>query len=169
MNFQLYHTVYRLGAEGGVNESQPLASASKEPMSIREPAQAYDKRSASTRMTAILPTSTSPIDGNNAETILIAMAETLKAIYTSPTSTQVFSSNLPLLASKPAEQSVQEKTAYLSALRSQATQMQNDVNTFLTQKMEEEKAVESGAAKKTKAQEEKEEQMYGEEDLEDEG
>ncbi|RMY91037.1 hypothetical protein D0862_09826 [Hortaea werneckii] len=95
-------------------------------------------------------------------------ANSLTATYSAPASTQVFSSSLPALPSDPSKQDVQGKTAYLSALRSQATEMQNDVNTFLTQKMEEDKAVESGSAK-NKAQEEKEEEMYGEEDPENDG
>ncbi|RMY73940.1 hypothetical protein D0862_14208 [Hortaea werneckii] len=95
-------------------------------------------------------------------------ANSLTAIYSAPTSTQVFSSSLPALSDDPSKQDVQGKTAYLSALRSQATEMQNDVNTFLTQKMEEDKAAESGSAK-SKAQEEKEEEMYGEEDPENDG
>jgi len=45
--------------------------------------------------------------------------------------------------------------------------MQSDINVFLTQKMEEDKAAESGADGKGKAQEEKAEEMYGEEDPED--
>lgn len=95
-------------------------------------------------------------------------ANTLVAEYTSPTAQQTFSSNLPSLAQE--QRSVKDKTAYLSALRANVTQLQSDVNTFLTQKMEEDKAAEAGKAdQKAKSKEEREEAMYGEEDVEEEG
>ncbi|KAK4547833.1 hypothetical protein LTR36_010552 [Oleoguttula mirabilis] len=92
----------------------------------------------------------------------------LTATYCSPAATQTLSSSLPPLPSDTQAENVQQKTAYLSALRSSATQMQSDINAILTQKMEEDKAAESG---KGKAQEEeaKMEEMYGEEEAEDDG
>lgn len=97
----------------------------------------------------------------------------LTANYTSPTSTHTFSSSLPTL--QPGNASTEEKTAYLSALRSNVSQLQGDVNTFLTQKMEEDKAREAEAVggadgKRVRMKdEEREEEMYGEEDVEEEG
>jgi len=65
---------------------------------------------------------------------------------------------------------VQVKTEYLSALRAQASQLQSNINTFLTEKMEEDKAAESCSnVSKQSKQEEKEEEMYGEEDPEQDG
>ena len=93
----------------------------------------------------------------------------LTASYASPSSAQVFSSSLPSLPKELNEQDVQKKTEYLAALRSQATQMQSDINTFLTQRMEEDKAAESGSSGKSNVQEDKEEEMYGEEDPENDG
>ena len=92
---------------------------------------------------------------------------TLTASYASPSSTIVFSSSLPSLPSDPNAQDIPQKTTYLCTLRSNVIQMQSDINVFLTQKMEEDKAAESGADGKGKAQEEKAEEMYGEEDPED--
>jgi hypothetical protein len=46
--------------------------------------------------------------------------------------------------------------------------LQGDINVFLTQKMEEDKAAE-GESKKKSAAEEREEEMYGEEDPENDG
>ncbi|TKA83219.1 hypothetical protein B0A55_00666 [Friedmanniomyces simplex] len=93
--------------------------------------------------------------------------QALTASFASPTSSQTFSASLPALPSDPKAHSVQGKTAYLSALRAGATQMQAEINTALTQRMEHDKVVE--AAGKSKAQEEKAEEMYGEEDPEEDG
>ncbi|KAK5116077.1 hypothetical protein LTR85_009359 [Meristemomyces frigidus] len=90
----------------------------------------------------------------------------LTAAYKSPTAAQNLSFSLPALPSTTEAQNVQQKTTYLSVLRSSVTQMQSDINAILTQKMEEDKAAESG---KGKAQEEKMEEMYGEEDPENDG
>lgn len=87
----------------------------------------------------------------------------LTAKYQSPTSADSFSQSLPSL---PKDHDVKEKTEYLSALRTGITQMQADVNAFLTKKMEEEKAAGGSQGKSSKAKEEKEEEMYGEEDPE---
>ena len=52
----------------------------------------------------------------------------------------------------------------MSSLRSNVSQMREDINAYLTHKMEEDKAVESGKSnKKRSKQEEREEEMYGEE------
>lgn len=80
---------------------------------------------------------------------------TLSATYNSPTTSQTFTHPLP---------STKEKTAYLSALRKSVTQLQEDVNTFLTSKMEEDKALAG-----EKMDEKAEEENYGEEKVEEEG
>jgi hypothetical protein len=83
----------------------------------------------------------------------------LSASYTSPTipssSPLVFSSSLPALSSAP---STQERVAYLAELQSSLKSLQGQVNTFLTQKMEEDKAIGAG-----KGDDAKDEETYGEE------
>ena len=91
----------------------------------------------------------------------------LKATYISPDANcnKSFSAKLPSLLPDANELSVEDKTAYLNALRAKISQMQGEVNAFLTQRMEEEKA--PGNVKK-QVREQKEEEMYGEEDPEEE-
>ena len=88
----------------------------------------------------------------------------LQATYTSPTSTKVFSHPLPPQKTS----STEERTAYLSALRASVSKMQEEVNTFLTEKMEEDNAADAKAGKGGKVvDEQKEEENYGEEGVED--
>lgn len=82
----------------------------------------------------------------------------LTATYVSPSDKQTVSSDIP---SSPQAGDVKAKTEYLSALRSNITQMQSDVNALLTKKMEEEKS--SGAGGKRDDGDAKAEEMYGEE------
>ena len=95
-----------------------------------------------------------------------AIPASLTASYTSPTVSKVFSLALPAV---PTSDSVDEKTAFVAAVRVNTSQMQDDINVFLTQKMEEDKAQEIAAAggdlKKNAKEEEREEEMYGEEDV----
>lgn len=93
----------------------------------------------------------------------------LVASYASPTSTQVFSSELPAATAASAAEStsVEEKTAYLAALRANVSKLQGEVNVFLTQKMQEDSAAASNPA--SSKEEAKEEEMYGEEDPEKDG
>jgi len=91
------------------------------------------------------------------------------AHYASPNGAQTFSQELPALSAG----NVEEKTGYLNALRSKNTELQSDINAFLTQKMEEgAKTAEGGkgqsGGKKSK-KEEREEEMYGEDDPEADG
>ncbi|CAK1355326.1 hypothetical protein CB0940_00939 [Cercospora beticola] len=91
----------------------------------------------------------------------------LAASYRSPISAQNFSLDLP---PPPQSGSVDEKTSYLAALRTNASKLQGEINTFLTQKMEEDKAAEAGkGTAKKKVDEQREEDMYGEEDPENDG
>ncbi|KAF2479155.1 hypothetical protein BDY17DRAFT_50729 [Neohortaea acidophila] len=91
----------------------------------------------------------------------------LTANYNSPDTTHLFTSQLPSESTDTKTQSVQEKTEFLQALRTGISQVQGDVNVFLTKRMEEEKAA-AGAPSGTaaSAREQKEEEMYGEEDPE---
>jgi len=91
----------------------------------------------------------------------------MTAAYTSPENTRDFSARLPQLPDDAKAQSVHEKTIYLSALRSGSMQIQADINAFLTERMEADKLGQGGGT--GKAQDEKEEEMYGEEDPETDG
>lgn len=87
----------------------------------------------------------------------------LTATYSSQSDSRAFTSD-PLPVDP---KNVGEKTTYLGALRANATKLQGDINAFLTQKMEEDKAAE-GSSKKSAA-DERAEDMYGEEDPEMDG
>ena len=87
----------------------------------------------------------------------------LKAEYTSPIASQTFSHPLP---STSLAAPTTQKTSYLSALRASVVKLQEEVNGFLTRKMEEDKAI--AATNGTKVDEKKEEENYGEEVVEDE-
>ena len=82
--------------------------------------------------------------------------EQLTATYTSPTDKEIFSKDLPPSGAGD----VKGKTAYLSALHSNVTELQSDVNAFLTKKMEDGNAA---GGKKADA-DAKAEEMYGEEE-----
>lgn len=90
---------------------------------------------------------------------------TLKADYASLSSNKEFAKHLPSLSKVASQQSIQDKTAYLSALRANVAQMQGEINTYLTQKMDDDKAADS----KKSRDEAKAEEMYGEEDPETDG
>jgi hypothetical protein len=90
----------------------------------------------------------------------------IKAHYASPKGTHTF--QLQVNAPCSTNPTTSERTAYLSALRANTKQLQADVNKFLTEKMEEDKAHAGAAAgKDSKKQDELEEQNYGEEQAED--
>lgn len=88
---------------------------------------------------------------------------TLTADYASPTTTKTFTHPLPSASNA----SVKEKTNYLSALRKSVVKIQEEVNGFLTTKMEEDKALAVSAG--MKADDRAEEENYGEEKVEDDG
>lgn len=82
----------------------------------------------------------------------------LTATYTPPAlsgSPQTFSADLPALAPQP---STHERVAYLHKLQSSLKSVQADVNAFLTDKMEQDKA-----AGDSKGDDAKDEETYGEE------
>lgn len=87
----------------------------------------------------------------------------LKAEYSAPASSQTFSHTLPSCKTI----STKEKSAYLSALRASVTQLQNEVNVFLTEKMEEDKAL--AALVGAKGDDWKDEENYGEEVVDESG
>ncbi|THX11144.1 hypothetical protein D6D13_05068 [Aureobasidium pullulans] len=66
------------------------------------------------------------------------MSAHLTAVYTSPTATNTFSS--PLSSAPTEASSSHEKSQYLADLRDNVSQMQDDINQFLTKKMDEDKA-----------------------------
>lgn len=91
---------------------------------------------------------------------------TLTATYASPTNeTFNISKTLP---ANPQTDSVADKVSYLSALREAVTQTQQDVNKELTARMEEDKARDAAKGTTTTANDEKDEENYGEEVQEDE-
>ncbi|EPE30445.1 hypothetical protein GLAREA_03412 [Glarea lozoyensis ATCC 20868] len=88
----------------------------------------------------------------------------LQASYQSPTNEAfTHAQNIPA----PASEAIDEKTTYLSALRKATTDLQERINKDLTARMEEDKARE-GEATKSKVDEAKEEDNYGEEVVEEE-
>lgn len=86
----------------------------------------------------------------------------LGATYTSLSASQTFSQPLPAILAPP---STGDRVAYLSKLQSATKELQSTINTFLTQKMEEEKAAGGAGGKFDDA---KEEENYGEEVADDE-
>ena len=91
----------------------------------------------------------------------------VKAHYASPDGDKEFS--IPMKATCPPDTTTEQKTAYLSELRANTKHLQENINTFLTQKMTEDKAKDGQAAtpKKGKSKDEVEEDNYGEEAPED--
>jgi hypothetical protein len=90
-------------------------------------------------------------------------ASGIEAAYSSPTGQESFRHVLPVLE---AQHSTEEKTNYLAAIRNKIPLLQEQINQFLTQKMEEDKS--KGAKpisnrKHGSADESKEEENYGEE------
>ncbi|MCJ1468826.1 hypothetical protein MMC07_007456 [Pseudocyphellaria aurata] len=87
----------------------------------------------------------------------VSTTTTIRVEYKAPTVSKTFAHVLP----SAVVISTTEKIAYLSALRGLVVQTQEEVNAFLTAKMEEDKAVVSLAG--AKSDEKKAEEDYGEE------
>ncbi|KAL9131225.1 MAG: hypothetical protein Q9175_006816 [Cornicularia normoerica] len=83
--------------------------------------------------------------------------------YASLTTTKTFTHPLPSASNT----STKEKTNYLSALRKSVVKLQEEVNGFLTTKMEVDNALAASAG--MKADDRAEEENYGEEKVEDDG
>lgn len=87
---------------------------------------------------------------------------TLSATYSAPDSEEKsFDQPLPMCAEEP---SLIERTAYLAALRTSITDAQDQINAFLTRKMEEDNAKAGAASAEEDA---KAEENYGEEVVDD--
>lgn len=91
-------------------------------------------------------------------------SRSLRASYNSPSESRNFGTQISTETS--IEPDSKFKTAYLSELRSSTKQLQNDINVFLTQKMEEDKKI-VGDEDKRKTKDELEEENYGEEPAEE--
>ncbi|MCJ1411078.1 hypothetical protein MMC19_005166 [Ptychographa xylographoides] len=89
----------------------------------------------------------------------------LKANYSSPSGSRSFQHTLPSLPTLPTDLTTQEKTSYLSNLRSSTTNLQGDINAFLTANMEEDKRTASQGT--GKMDDKREEENYGEEVTDD--
>ena len=90
-------------------------------------------------------------------------AQSLRAEYTAPKNSKDFEKTLPSCDITNTE----GKTEYLAALRGSVGKLQDEINTFLTAKMEEDKALAARAG--AKVDDRKEEENYGEEGREAEG
>jgi len=85
--------------------------------------------------------------------------KSLAASYNSPSGTKQFHHAI--------DNRTTDKTNYLSQLRASTKNLQDDINDFLTQKMEEDKKTGVEAAAKSKTKEDLEEENYGEEVVDD--
>lgn len=97
------------------------------------------------------------------------MSSAPSASYISPSDTHTFTIPQQPTTTNPSTKT-QAQTAHLSALRASTKQLQSDINAFLTQKMEEDKAAAASNAndkKSGKSRDEEEEENYGEETVED--
>lgn len=83
----------------------------------------------------------------------------LQVVYTAPDTTQTFQHAIP----ESDGNSFTTKQAHLTALQSLVPKLQEEVNIFLTQKMEEDKKAQGAISEK----EAKEEENYGEEVVEE--
>lgn len=86
----------------------------------------------------------------------------IQAIYTAPGTTQTFQHAIPTESRSQAD-SFAAKQAHLTALQSLVATLQEEVNVFLTEKMEEDKKAQGVVSEK----EAKEEENYGEEVMEE--
>lgn len=89
---------------------------------------------------------------------------TIQATYGSSNGSKTFTQ--PVDSSPPTD--TKSKPAYFNSLRSATKSLQDDINTFLTAKMEEDKqAADHTSGNKNKSRDEEEEENYGEEKVED--
>ncbi|BCR91099.1 uncharacterized protein ACHE_60985A [Aspergillus chevalieri] len=89
----------------------------------------------------------------------------LRAVYTSPQpSTQTFQHDL---SSTPVPSDTSSKVAYLGELRQLVPKLQDEINVFLTERMEEDKKAAEAQGRKESEKEAKEEENYGEENVEE--
>lgn len=83
---------------------------------------------------------------------------TLQAVYSAPDTSKSFQLEVPL-----SDGTLASKTAHLTALQSQIPKLQDQINVYLTARMEEDKKAQGSISEK----EAKEEENYGEEVVED--
>lgn len=91
----------------------------------------------------------------------------LHAVYISPqpsTQTQTFQHDL---SPAPAPSDTSSKVSYLGELRQLVPKLQDEINVFLTERMEEDKKAAEAQGRKESEKEAKEEENYGEENVED--
>lgn len=95
----------------------------------------------------------------------------LRAVYTSPRpSTQTFQyqlSSTPIASESPSPEFIKAKRAHLSELRRLVPTLQGEINVFLTEWMEEDKQAAEAQGREQLEKEAKEEENYGEENVED--
>ncbi|KAL4784067.1 EKC/KEOPS complex, subunit Gon7 [Aspergillus varians] len=91
----------------------------------------------------------------------------LHAAYTSPQLNRTFEHTINSTAPNPSDENVKVKVAYLSELRKLVPVLQNDINVFLTERMEEDKKAIAAQGRQLSEKEAKEEENYGEEVVED--
>ena len=96
----------------------------------------------------------------------------LEAVYTCPTATKTFRHPVTsAVVDVDTDTYVKSKTEYLADLRSSTKLLQEQINTFLTQKMEEDKNLggikAASSAQHIKTGDEVEEENYGEENADD--
>ncbi|KAF7595272.1 hypothetical protein BBP40_006772 [Aspergillus hancockii] len=89
----------------------------------------------------------------------------LRAVYSAPQATETFKHSIS--SPVPAPENVQSKVAYLSELRKLVPTLQNDINVFLTERMEEDKKAAEAQGCQLSEKDRKEEENYGEEVVED--
>ncbi|KAB8346332.1 hypothetical protein FH972_023376 [Carpinus fangiana] len=89
-------------------------------------------------------------------------SDNLTASYKAPNGTQEFTH---AVTTPPSTPSTEDTAVYLGLLRKYTAQMQSEMNTFLTQKMDEDRktAESTGSNSTPKIDEAKEEENYGEE------
>ncbi|KAI9760015.1 MAG: hypothetical protein M4579_001954 [Chaenotheca gracillima] len=99
-----------------------------------------------------------------------AKGSNLVADYKSPSASETFTKPISPSTSTPLNTS--GKTAHLASIRAAIPKLQDDINAFLTQKMEEDKgpqaARDANGTNKTAIDDAKEEENYGEEIVEEE-
>ncbi|OOF94881.1 hypothetical protein ASPCADRAFT_6554 [Aspergillus carbonarius ITEM 5010] len=92
----------------------------------------------------------------------------LHAIYSSPQQTHTFEHTIASpLPSTDAPSAVPAKVTYLAELRKLVPTIQNDINVFLTERMEEDKKAAEAQGQAVSDKEAKEEENYGEEVVEE--
>ncbi|KAJ5756937.1 uncharacterized protein N7511_007119 [Penicillium nucicola] len=89
----------------------------------------------------------------------MAISVNLEAVYSAPQSTETFQHAIP----SDGADTLAAKQAHLNALQTLVPKLQDQINVFLTERMEEDKKAQGQIS----AQEAKEEENYGEEVVED--